>query len=487
MARSKLVTKIRHVRQVSVDMNLLLVTTPQNAHQDRDLILHPNYSLRLASSGAAASAFLSSHVFDAVLISGPLEDCSCEAMLAESLRLAPDSPVIVRNRKGSVSEALHCMKAGAAYYLGPDTAGLPEEKEQLESLFENVWRTRAQLETQEPWMKLLVGRSMAMRNVEQVIRLVASRRCNVLITGETGTGKEMAARAIHAASARAAQRLIAVNCSALPENLLEAELFGHTKGAFTGAQALRIGRFEEANKSSLFLDEIADLPLGVQTKLLRVLQEREVQRLGSSESIKVDFRLIAACNVDLEDRTRAGEFREDLYYRLNTVPLQMPALRDRREDIPLLIQHFLDKICLQENIPVKRVSDEAMDRLMVQNWPGNVRQLENSVEMAIALSGERETLQAHDFKLASPAQFRNVTPMPCSTATSSSSGTGSASSSILPDGGFDYEQVVGDFERQILRQALQRTNGNKKAAADILRLKRTTLNAKLKSLEAAAS
>lgn len=467
-------------------MNLLLVTTPQNAHQDRDLLLNPNCTLRLASSGAAASDFLASHLFDAVLISGPLEDCSCEAMLGESLRLAPDAPVIVRNPKGSVSEALHCMKMGAAHYFGPDTSGTTEEKVQLADLIENIWRRRAHLQNEEPWMKLLVGRSLAMRNVEQVIRLVASRRCNVLVTGETGTGKEMAARAIHAASARASQRLIAVNCSALPENLLEAELFGHTKGAFTGAQALRIGRFEEAGKSTLFLDEIADLPLGVQTKLLRVLQEREIQRLGSSESIKVDFRLIAACNIDLEERTREGEFREDLYYRLNTVPLQMPALRDRREDIPLLVQHFLAKICSQENLAVKRVSDEAIDRLMVQNWPGNVRQLENSVEMAVALSGERETLQIHDFKLASPAQFRNVTPMPCSMATLPGSGADTPSA-VLPDGGFDYERVVGDFERQILRQALQRTNGNKKAAADILRLKRTTLNAKLKSLEAAAS
>ncbi len=476
-------------------MNLLLVTSSQFAQDDRIFLHAPAASVRLAASGAAAADILSRQAFDGIFICSPQEDCSCESLFDEVSRLAPHTPVVIRNRFGSVSQAIRCLKAGAMHYFGPDTIGTSQEAAQLSGLLLAMRRRAGQDTAEEAWMKLLVGRSPAMKNVAQVIRLVASRRCNVLITGETGTGKELAARAIHAASARLGQKLIAVNCSALPENLLEAELFGHTKGAFTGAQSLRIGRFEEANKSTLFLDEIADLPLGVQTKLLRVLQEREVQRLGSSESIKVDFRLVTACNVNLEERIHARVFREDLYYRLNTVPLRLPTLRDRREDIPLLVQHFLRKISTQEGIPVKKVNDETMDRLMAQNWPGNVRQLENSVEMAIALSGDRETLQAHDFKLAAPAHFRNVTAMPAATANSAFSAAAAPPiapasgehSVAVPENGLDYEQVVGDFERQIIRQALQRTNGNKKAAAEILRLKRTTLNAKLKSLAAVAS
>lgn len=459
-------------------MNILLVTSSQFAHEDRQLLRTPSATVRHANSGSDASAMLTRHVFDCIFVCAPLDDCATETMLEEASRLAANVPVIIRSRNGSVSEAMRCMKAGALHYFGPDTVGTDGELDDFEEVFSSLRRAVEGRSSDEHWRKILVGTSPAMQNVAQVIRLVATRRCNVLISGETGTGKEMASRAIHAASSRAGQTLVAVNCSALPENLLEAELFGHTKGAFTGAQSLRIGRFEEANRSTLFLDEIADLPFGVQTKLLRVLQEREVQRLGSSETIKVDFRLVAACNINLQDRIAAKEFREDLFYRLNTVPLLMPPLRERREDIPILVQHFLRKICTHEALPLKRVSDETMDRLTIQNWPGNVRQLENSVEMAIALSGDRDTLHPSDFNLVAPAQFRNLCPMPAATANASVS---------VPDSGFDYEQVVGDFERHIIRQALQMTNGNKKAAADILRLKRTTLNAKLKSLEAVAS
>jgi DNA-binding NtrC family response regulator len=464
-------------------MNILLASSYQHIQDDRQILNIANSQFRSATSGAVASEMLSRQMFDVIVLSAPFDDCSLEQLLDETLRQAPHTPLIVRNRAGSVAQAIHCIRAGALHYFGPDTLGTDAEAQHLARLIESIRGRLFEQEQEEKWMKILVGRGTAMRNVAQVIRLVATRRCNVLITGETGTGKEIAARAIHMASARAGQRMVAVNCSALPENLLEAELFGHTKGAFTGAQALRIGRFEEANKSTLFLDEIADLPLGVQTKLLRILQEREVQRLGSSECIKVDFRLVAACNVDLPTKIIDGVFREDLYYRLSTVPLQMPALRDRREDIPLLVQHFLNKICTQEQIPVKGITDEAMDRLSVQSWPGNVRQLENAVEMAVTLSGDRDLLHIQDFRLIAPVQFRAITD-----DSGPSTGGGLPPHPVtVPHDGLDYEQVVSDFERQIIRQALERTNGNKKAAADILRLKRTTLNAKLKSLEAVAS
>jgi DNA-binding NtrC family response regulator len=311
-----------------------------------------------------------------------------------------------------------------------------------------------------------------MDQVSHLIELVAERRCTVLITGETGTGKEVAARAIHEASRRASGQFVPVNCSALPENLLESELFGHVKGAFTGAQQLRVGRFEQANHGTLFLDEIGDIPLDLQTKLLRVLQERQFERLGSSESIHVDVRIIAATNVDLKELVKRGQFRQDLYYRLNVVPVHMPALRQRVSDIPSLVQHFLGKICKDEGIEIKSVSPEGMRSLINRDWPGNVRQLENAVEMAVAMSGDRDVLEVHDF------------PAPDQIAVNPSAGV--ALPLALPDQGLDFEQTVSQFEWNILRQALHRTRGNKKQAAEMLRLKRTTLSAKVRILEAAA-
>lgn len=310
-----------------------------------------------------------------------------------------------------------------------------------------------------------------MERTAEVIRLVGGRRSTVLITGETGTGKEMVARAIHLASSRAHLPMVTVNCNALPENLIEAELFGHVKGAFTGAIQHRIGRFELAHRSTLFLDEIGDLPLDTQIKLLRVLQEREFQRVGSSETVRVDVRLIAATNVDLLEKIRAREFREDLYYRLNVVPISTPPLRERLEDIPLLARHFIEKICRHEDISPRAISMEALRELTSFEWPGNVRQLENAVERAIALCGDRETLEVSDFEL---------TPKACAAIPVSDTFE-------LPETGLDFERTVGHIERQILEEALRKTGGNKTAAAEILGLKRTTLAAKLRSLEATAS
>jgi len=299
---------------------------------------------------------------------------------------------------------------------------------------------------------------------------VAPRHATVLITGETGTGKELIARALHMASPRAKLPWVTVNAAALPENLVEAELFGHVRGAFTGAIQKRVGRFEQAHRSTLFLDEIGDLALDTQTKLLRFLQERELQRVGSSETIRVDVRLIAATNVDLAERVRQGRFREDLYYRLNVVPLAAPPLRERPEDIPALARHFVAKICRQEDLAERRLTPESIGKLMSFPWPGNVRQLENAVEMAVALSGTREWLGPADFGLP-------VAPRP---ACSASLGV------PVPDAGLDFEQTVGQIERQILEEALRKSGGNKTAAADMLGLKRTTLTAKLRTLAAAA-
>ena len=289
----------------------------------------------------------------------------------------------------------------------------------------------------------------------------------MLITGETGTGKELAAKAIHHNSARRAQRFLAINCSAIPETLLEAELFGHVRGAFTGAVANRQGRFEQAHKGTLFLDEVGTMSPALQAKLLRVIQEREFERVGDSHPIKIDVRVIAATHSDLAKMVAEGAFREDLYYRLNVIPVKLPALRERRDDIPLLVQHFLQKLSAELGRGPAMMSQEGMRRLMAYHWPGNVRQLENVVERSIAFSQGRPQVEVQD--LTSEVY---ATPAP------------SPSSEIaFPDEGVDFEHYVSNVELSLIKQSLERTQGNKRQAAKLLNLKRTTLIEKLKRLE----
>lgn len=319
-----------------------------------------------------------------------------------------------------------------------------------------------------PWRRTLVGNCPSIERLAEAISLIAERRSTVLITGETGTGKEVVARAIHEASGRKGN-LISLNCTALPETLLEAELFGHTKGAFTGAQQSRMGRFEAAQKGTIFLDEIGDMPLDLQAKLLRVLQEREIQRLGSSDSIPIDVRVIAATNADLLSKVEDGRFREDLYFRLNVVPIHLPPLRERFSDLPMLARHFVAKICALENLEEKHLSRAALLRLEQHHWPGNIRELENTIERAVALSGRREELIPADFLL--PHTMKKT---PAS--------AGELSHLTLPESGLDFELIVAGIERNMIDQALRRTNGNKSAAAELLGLKRTTLGAKMRTL-----
>jgi DNA-binding NtrC family response regulator len=408
--------------------------------------------------------------FGASIVCLPLsEDDPC-AVLEEMLRVKQSLAVLFMRESGTAAEAVQLLKLGANHYFEriPDRNTLGDF---LAKLSPRQCGTPAATTGQEPWRQMVIGNSPPMEKVTDMIALIAGRRSTVLILGETGSGKEVVARAIHQASPRAAQPLVAVNCAAIPDNLLEAELFGHVKGAFTGATAARLGRFEQADQGTLFLDEIADLTLDLQAKLLRVLQEREFQKVGSSETTRVDVRVIAATNGDLLERVKQGKFREDLYYRLHVVPIRIPPLRERVSDIPVLVTHFIQKICDQERLPRKNASAAAIERLCRYAWPGNVRQLENAVEMAIVLSGDRTLLLPPDFHLPAQAMPKaldlnelHIIP--------------------LPEGGLDFEAVIGRIELNLLEQALERARGNKKVAADMLRLKRTTLAAKLKSLEA---
>jgi two-component system response regulator AtoC len=298
---------------------------------------------------------------------------------------------------------------------------------------------------------------------------VAGSSSTVLITGETGTGKELAARAVHHASARSAQRFVALNCSAIPETLLEAELFGHVRGAFTGAVSNRQGKLESAHRGTLFLDEVGTMSPALQAKLLRVLQEREFERIGDSHTIRIDTRIIAATHADLKQLVSDGGFREDLYYRLNVIPIHLPPLRERREDIPLLVQHFLQKLGRELSPPRMDVtfSQDAMRRLMAHPWPGNVRQLENVVERALALSPGRSQIDVADL----PPDVRQA------------DGLEDESVDWLVDERFSYDEHIRRVELALITRALERTGGNKRQAAALLNLKRTTLIEKLKRFE----
>jgi len=436
-----------------------------------EIVDNVRLSLVLVKSALDGLNILRYQDFDVVLVSLPVPDRASAAGLLEELQQAqPGTPVVIHAPDCRPTEIVGLLRLGAFHVFehGDATSLLymaANTKLAAEYAAEPVDREA------EPWRRLLIGESRPLEQIAQCIRLVAPRRSTVLILGETGTGKEIVARSIHAASNRSDLPMISVNCSALPEALLEAELFGHVKGAFTGATNHRVGRFEQANHSTIFLDEIGDMPLSLQAKLLRVLQEREFQRLGSSENVRVDVRVIAATHADLAQLTKQEKFREDLFYRLNVVPFPIAPLRERPSDVPLLVRHFIERICREEGIPAKNISRETLDRLATHDWPGNVRQLENAVEKAVVLSGDRPALFPGDFPL--PPRTHPVAFQP-----------GTQPFIALPDQGLDFERTVGNIELNILEQALKKTRGNKKLAAEMLGLKRTTLSAKLRSLAA---
>ena len=387
---------------------------------------------------------------------------------------APATEVLVITAYGTVETAVEAMKLGATDFIskpfsseefGVKVERILKERDERERLRkENV-----ALRVENAWLKEdvqvrygeIVGESPPMRDVFRWIERVARSESTAMIYGESGTGKELVARAIHAASGRREGPFIRVNCGALAEGLLDSELFGHEKGAFTGAERRRRGRFELAHGGTLFLDEIATISPTTQVRLLRVLQERELERVGGEETIPVDVRIIAATNTAADSLLAGGSFREDLFYRLHVIPITIPPLRDRRSDIPVLVRHFIEKLRDRTCSPVRSVGEPALNRLLEHHWPGNVRELENVLERALVMA-ESEVLEPFDL----PDLAEN-------------GGMQSPSDPALPAGGMDLTRVVEGMEERLLRQALAQARGVKAEAARLLGLKPSALYYKL--------
>ncbi len=433
------------------------------------------FAVAQALNATDALARLEGFAYDSLVVDLRLPDADGMDVLDMALSRYPEIRCVVMTGFGGVEEAVKAIKRGAIDFLIKPfqlvqlatvlTASLNEKRLQQENA-----ELRAQLHDRFRFDSV-VGRSSAMQHVFSTLELVAPMNSTVLIQGETGTGKELIARTIHYNSPRRDQHFVAFNAAAIPEGLVEAELFGHTKGAFTGADKARVGRFELAHKGTLFIDEVSSMSLALQAKLLRALQEREIERVGESRPFKFDIRVIAATNVDLRKLVKDGSFREDLFYRLNVVPIQLPPLRSRREDIALLAQHFVQKSCKHNNVATRVMSQPALRALMDYAWPGNIRQLENAVEHAVAMSGiEREILPAmlpEDIRL--PEQSGMLSPV------------------TIPDGGINFVSVVSQLERELILKCLEKTGGNKRQAAKLLNLSRTTLIDKLQRLSPEAA
>jgi DNA-binding NtrC family response regulator len=411
------------------------------------------YQAKPVGSGREALEVIQQAEFDIALLDIKMPGMDGMELQARLKDADPDLTVIIMTGYGSVETAVQALKRGAYDYITK-----PVDPDEMSHLVSNalehkrarreVARLRENLQETAPGLEM-IGKSAAMKKVAELIEMVASTDATVLISGESGTGKEVVARAIHAAGSRRYMPMVTIHCGALTETLLESELFGHEKGAFTGAQYRKKGKFEVADGGSVFLDEISDISLKTQTDLLRVLQEKEIVRVGGNQQIKVDFRCIAASNKNLEALVKAGTFRPDLYYRLHVFCIDLPPLRDRREDVPLLVNHFLNKFCMATSRPVPQLSAEAMDLLLRHDWPGNVRELENAVERALVV-GRGSEIKPTDFSFQ-----------------------------------FHPEEVKGgrtleDVERAHIERVLRETDHNLSRAARILDIDRTTLYNKLR-------
>ncbi|HVS02251.1 MAG TPA: sigma-54 dependent transcriptional regulator [Thermoanaerobaculia bacterium] len=450
-------------------MNVLVVDD-EEVLQDilTTLIRREGHHALAARSGEEAVACLEREEIDLVLLDLMLPGMSGMEVLARIRQTDPDQVVVVITAYSSIEGAIEAMRQGAFHYIPKPF----KNEEVLHTLRKGLERRRLTAENRALKAQLrerfgfdkLIGRSKPMQQVFELIQLAAPSKSNILIRGESGTGKELVAKAIHHHSRRADGPFVTVNSGSMPPDLLESNLFGHVKGAFTGAVASKKGLFELADGGSIFFDEIGNVPIDTQSKLLRVMQEKEFMRLGGIETQKADVRIIAATNADLEDEVRTGGFREDLYYRLNVITIALPPLRDRSEDVPLLTHHFLKRYAEENDKPLREISPDAMQRLIEYHWPGNVRELENVVERAVVLS----TGSVLGPELLPPQVRRPSERSP---------------STELPANGLPFRDAVRSYERRLILRALEASGGVQKRAAELLELKPTTLHEMMKRLD----
>jgi two-component system response regulator AtoC len=435
-----------------------------------EMLTHDGFDVDSAASGEEASEMLSQTPYDVLLTDLMMPGKNGIELIEEALFKYPQIIALLMTGHGSIDSAVEAIRKGASDYLAKPFKLIelaPRMRKGLKERdlrFENQY-LREQLKDRYSFGSI-VGCGRPMKKIFELIEAVAGLNTTVLVQGETGTGKELIAKAIHFNSPRRNQKLVSINCGAIPENLLESELFGHVKGAFTGAIQTRVGRFEQADGGTLFLDEIGNMPPSLQVKLLRVLQEREFERVGGNSTIKVDVRIIAATSTNLTDMVQKGAFREDLFYRLNVIPINLPPLRDRREDIPLLIPRFLEQFTQTHGMEPKTLAADVIKALMAYSWPGNVRQLENIIERMVALTGARTSISVEDIPNEIANRADELVPRIIE----------------IPDEGINFQNVVTGMERDLIVQSLQKTGGNKKLAAELLNLKRTTLIEKIKRI-----
>ena len=446
------------------------------------------FAVDLAHDGRQALALIQENSYDLAILDIKMPGISGLDLLDRVRELKSDLLVVIMTAEASMKNAVEAMKRGAYDYITK-----PFDLDVIDAIIEKVERAREiagqvsllkhELKDRYQVEKNIIGNSPAMREVYKTIGKVAGSDVTVLVQGESGTGKELVARAIHFNSGRLGKPFVAINCAAIPRDLLESELFGSEKGAYTGASERKQGKFEQANQGTIFLDEIGDMPLDLQAKILRVLQEQEVSRIGGTQNIPVDVRIVAATNQDLVEKVRQNEFREDLYYRLNVVPISLVPLRERKEDIPDLVQYFLGRTCTELSIQPKRVSDEAMALLVAHSWPGNVREMENSIKRAVILSNDPLLTEADFDGLATSLGEKPAGAQETSLETLVDAKLRACFTNIEKlDKGDIHALVLEQVERPLLRLILEKTRWNQVKAADILGINRNTLRKKIHEL-----
>ncbi len=441
------------------------------------------FDVACAGTIAAAQDLLARDTFDLIFVDIRLPDGEGTELLRE-LQSRPQRPLVVMiTGFGSVESAVECMRNGAFDYLiKPFSSNQLEMTLKKADDFTRLLRVNRylSLEEDEESGQDLLGKSGAMQNLRQLIRKVAPTQATVLIQGESGTGKELVARALYRQSPRVNAPFIKINCAAIPENLIESEFFGHEKGAFTGAITKREGRFELAHGGTILLDEISEISSQVQAKLLRVLQERELERVGGNRTIKVDVRVIATTNRNLEQSVERKEFRQDLFFRLNVVPVPVPPLRERREDIAELANAFMQRFARKHGVRVKGFADPCLTALLAHNWPGNVRELQNVIERAVILCGDSGLLETEHLGLVSLSQpAGGIPPGSAASAPTVSPATASAAIRSTTTAGSSEILPLSELEKRMIFSALQHTSGNRTAAARLLGISIRTLRNKL--------